>query len=78
VSAIVFSASRRRSWRTPAHDAFERAVRYTKAREQFGRPIASSEMVQDLLMKMLGNGTLLERRRQVRQRRRGDLLSSTG
>jgi alkylation response protein AidB-like acyl-CoA dehydrogenase len=57
-----------------ARGAFEHALRYTKARQQFGRPIASFQLVQDLLVKMLGNGTLLEHRRQVRRRRRGDLL----
>ena len=40
-----------------ARGAFEHAVRYTKAREQFGRPIASFQMVQDLLVKMLSNVT---------------------
>jgi len=40
-----------------ARGAFEHALRYTKAREQFGRPIASFQMVQDLLVKMLGNVT---------------------
>jgi glutaryl-CoA dehydrogenase len=37
--------------------AFEHALRYTKAREQFGKPIASFQMVQDLLVKMLANVT---------------------
>ncbi len=40
-----------------ARGAFEHAVRYTKAREQFGRPIASFQLVQDLLVKMLSNVT---------------------
>ncbi|RYB94444.1 acyl-CoA dehydrogenase [Nocardioides oleivorans] len=40
-----------------ARGAFEHALRYTKAREQFGRPIASFQLVQDLLVKMLGNVT---------------------
>lgn len=40
-----------------ARGAFEHALRYTKRREQFGRPIASFQMVQDLLVKMLGNVT---------------------
>ena len=40
-----------------ARGAFEHALRYTKAREQFGRPIASFQMVQDLLVKMLSNVT---------------------
>ncbi len=40
-----------------ARGAFEHALRYTKARQQFGRPIASFQMVQDLLVKMLSNLT---------------------
>ena len=40
-----------------ARGAFEHALRYTKQREQFGRPIASFQMVQDLLVKMLSNVT---------------------
>ena len=40
-----------------ARGAFEHALRYTKARQQFGRPIASFQMVQDLLVKMLSNVT---------------------
>ncbi len=40
-----------------ARGAFEHALRYTKSREQFGRPIASFQMVQDLLVKMLSNVT---------------------
>ncbi len=40
-----------------ARGAFEHALRYTKARQQFGRPIASFQMVQDLLVKMLANVT---------------------
>ena len=40
-----------------ARGAFEHALRYTKARKQFGRPIASFQMVQDLLVKMLSNVT---------------------
>lgn len=40
-----------------ARGAFEHALRYTKEREQFGRPIASFQMVQDLLVKMLANVT---------------------
>ena len=40
-----------------ARGAFEHALRYTKEREQFGRPIASFQLVQDLLVKMLGNVT---------------------
>ena len=38
-----------------ARGAYEHAVRYTKAREQFGRSIASFQLVQDLLVKMLSN-----------------------
>lgn len=40
-----------------ARGAFEHAVRYTKSREQFGRPIAGFQLVQDLLVKMLSNVT---------------------
>lgn len=40
-----------------ARGAFEHALRYTKQREQFGRPIASFQLVQDLLVKMLANVT---------------------
>ena len=36
-----------------ARGAFEHALRYTKRREQFGRPIASFQLVQDLLVRML-------------------------
>ncbi len=37
--------------------AYEAAVRYTLAREQFGRPIAGYQLVQDKLATMLGNLT---------------------
>jgi len=37
--------------------AFEHALAYAKERKQFGKPIASFQMVQDLLAKMLGNVT---------------------
>ncbi|WP_460808980.1 acyl-CoA dehydrogenase family protein [Nocardioides salsibiostraticola] len=37
--------------------AFEHALRYTKSREQFGKPIAGFQLVQDLLVKMLSNVT---------------------
>ncbi|GAA1930487.1 acyl-CoA dehydrogenase family protein [Nocardioides lentus] len=40
-----------------ARGAFEHALRYTKQREQFGRPIAGFQLVQDLLVKMLSNVT---------------------
>ncbi len=40
-----------------ARGAFEHALRYTKQREQFGRPIAGFQLVQDLLVKMLANVT---------------------
>ncbi|MER6219067.1 acyl-CoA dehydrogenase family protein [Streptomyces sp. 900105755] len=37
--------------------AYEIALRYAKEREQFGRPIGGFQLVQDLLVKMLGNAT---------------------
>jgi alkylation response protein AidB-like acyl-CoA dehydrogenase len=37
--------------------AFENTLKYTQERLQFGKPIASFQMVQDLLAKMLGNVT---------------------
>lgn len=37
--------------------AYEAALRHTLAREQFGRPIASFQLVQDKLVRMLGNVT---------------------
>jgi glutaryl-CoA dehydrogenase len=37
--------------------AYEHALRYAQTREQFGRPIAKFQLVQDLLVKMLGNIT---------------------
>lgn len=37
--------------------AYEHALAYTKTREQFGRPIAGFQLVQDLLVKMLANVT---------------------
>jgi glutaryl-CoA dehydrogenase len=37
--------------------AYELALAYTKEREQFGRPIAAFQLVQDLLVRMLGNVT---------------------
>ena len=40
-----------------ARGAYEHALRYTTQREQFGKPIASFQLVQDLLVKMLGNVT---------------------
>jgi len=35
--------------------AYEAALRYSTEREQFGRPIAGFQLIQDLLVKMLGN-----------------------
>jgi glutaryl-CoA dehydrogenase len=37
--------------------AYEHALRYAQKREQFGKPIAKFQLVQDLLVKMLGNIT---------------------
>ena len=37
--------------------AYELALAYAGEREQFGRPIASFQLVQDLLVRMLGNVT---------------------
>lgn len=40
-----------------ATGAYEHALRYAQQRKQFGRPIASFQLVQDLLARMLGNIT---------------------
>jgi glutaryl-CoA dehydrogenase len=40
-----------------ARGAYEHALAYAQRREQFGRPIASFQLVQDLLVRMLGNIT---------------------
>src|SRR5262245_11926525 len=40
-----------------ARGAYEYALAYAKRREQFGRPIGSFQLVQDLLVRMLGNIT---------------------
>lgn len=37
--------------------AYDAAVRYTRARTQFGKPLAAHQLVQDLLVKSLGNIT---------------------
>ncbi len=37
--------------------AYEHALRYATEREQFGKPIAQFQLVQDLLVRMLGNVT---------------------
>src|ERR1700761_4716779 len=40
-----------------AMGAYEHALAYAKERQQFGRPIAGFQLVQDLLVRMLGNIT---------------------
>jgi glutaryl-CoA dehydrogenase len=40
-----------------ARGAYENALAYAISREQFGRPIAGFQLVQDLLVRMLGNIT---------------------
>ena len=37
--------------------AYENALQYVKTRKQFGKPIAGFQLVQDLLVRMLGNFT---------------------
>ena len=49
---------RRRGWRPDAQmGAYEAALKYAQERLQFGKPIGSFQMVQDLLAKMLANVT---------------------
>ena len=43
-----------------ARGAYESAVKYTKKREQFGRPIASFQLVQNHLVEMLSNLTSMQ------------------
>jgi glutaryl-CoA dehydrogenase len=42
-----------------AMGAYEHALRYARAREQFGRPIAGFQLVQMMLVRMLGNLTAM-------------------
>ncbi len=37
--------------------AYEHALAYAQQREQFGRPIGGFQLIQDLLVQMLGNVT---------------------
>ena len=43
-----------------ARGAYESALKYTKKREQFGRPIASFQLVQNHLVEMLSNLTAMQ------------------
>ncbi len=43
-----------------ARGAYESALKYTKKREQFGKPIASFQLVQDHLVEMLSNLTAMK------------------
>lgn len=43
-----------------ARGAYENALKYTKKREQFGRPIASFQLVQNHLVEMLSNLTSMQ------------------
>ena len=40
-----------------ARGAYENALAYARTREQFGRPIGGFQLIQDLLVRMLGNVT---------------------
>ncbi|GAA4415992.1 acyl-CoA dehydrogenase family protein [Georgenia halophila] len=56
--------------------AYETALRYARARHQFGRPIASYQLVQEKLARMLGNATaslaMASRLTELRSRGEGD------
>jgi glutaryl-CoA dehydrogenase len=43
-----------------ATGAYERALRYAQSRDQFGRKIANFQLVQNLLVQMLGNVTAMQ------------------
>ena len=43
-----------------ARGAYENALKYTKKREQFGKPIASFQLVQNHLVEMLSNLTAMK------------------
>ncbi|HET8809498.1 MAG TPA: acyl-CoA dehydrogenase family protein [Flavobacteriaceae bacterium] len=43
-----------------ARGAYENALKYTKKREQFGRPIASYQLIQNHLVEMLSNLTAMQ------------------
>lgn len=43
-----------------ARGAYENAIKYTKERKQFGKPIASFQLIQDHLVEMLSNLTAMK------------------
>lgn len=59
VSAVLCMTRAGVAWEAVgcARGAYESALTYARKREQFGRPIACFQLVQDLLVRMLGNIT---------------------